>query len=119
MKEKCSFVDEIISQGTYFFYPPESYDADVIKKRWNDKSKTFIAELKNAFSGISDFTAPAAENCFKQTAEKLGIKTGDVMQLFRVCISGVGGGPALFEVAALLGKDETIKRLAHALNTIK
>jgi len=51
------------------------------------------------------------EATFKATAEKLGIGAGQVMQLFRVSISGVGGGPALFEMIELLGKEEIINRL--------
>jgi hypothetical protein len=41
------------------------------------------------------------------------------MQLFRVCLSGVGGGPMLFEMAELLGKEEVVKRLETASATIK
>ena len=56
-------------------------------------------------------TAAETEATFKATAEKLGIGAGQVMQLFRVSISGVGGGPALFEMIELLGKEEIINRL--------
>ena len=119
IKEKATFATDFWSLGSFFFIAPEIFDADVIKKRWNENSKTFISELKNNFSSLSNFTSPEAENCFKQTAEKLGIKTGEVMQLLRVCISGLGGGPALFEMIALLGKDASVKRLENALNKIK
>ena len=119
IKEKAIFTTDFWTLGSFLFIEPENYDADVIKKRWNDKSKNFIGQLKNSFSSLSDFTSVAAENCFKQTAEKLEIKTGEVMQLFRVCISGLSGGPALFEMVALLGKEESIRRLENALNKIK
>lgn len=119
IKEKATFVNEFWSLGSYFFMEPERYDSDVIKKKWNENSKNFIAELAKAYQSSKEFSATNAETIFKQTCETLGIKTGEVMQLFRVCISGVGGGPALFEVASLLGKDEVIKRLTTAVNTIK
>ena len=64
---------------------------------------------------MEKFSAAEAENVFKQTAERTGTKTGEVMQLFRVLISGVAGGPALFEVAALLGKPLVVKRLENAI----
>lgn len=119
IKEKGFFLNDFWPLGNYFFIEPESYDADVIKKRWNDKSKNLIAELAKEYQSEKDFSAANAENIFKQMCEKLEIKTGEVMQLFRVCISGVGGGPALFEVASLLGKDKVIKRLKTAVNAIK
>ena len=102
------------SLGSYFFIEPESYDAEVMKKRWNEKTKNFVGELAKAYQSANDFSAPSVENIFKQTCEKLSIKTGEVMQLFRVCISGVGGGPALFEAASLIGKEKIISRLESA-----
>lgn len=41
-----------------------------------------------------------------------------MMQLFRVCISGAGGGPVLFEMIALLGKEVVVRRLDVALKNI-
>lgn len=119
VKEKAHFVSEFWTNGNYFFTAPTAYDADVIKKRWNEQSATFIKEVTAAFKGLNTFTAAETETTFKTTAEKLGMGPGQVMQLFRVCLSGVGGGPMLFEMVELLGKDEVIKRLETAINSIK
>jgi len=119
IKEKSHFINEFWELGNYFFTEPAEYDKEVIKKRWNENSAKFIFELKEAFKTCSDFTAAETEKLFKQTAEKLGINPGHVMQLFRVCISGVGGGPALFEVVTLLGKEKIVQRLETALNKIE
>ena len=118
IKEKATFVNEFWSLGSYFFTEPANYDAEVIKKRWNEKSKNFIIELAKAYQAANDFSAANAENIFKQTCEKIAVKTGEVMQLFRVCVSGLAGGPALFEVADLLGKDEVVKRLELSVKKI-
>lgn len=118
IKEKANFLTEFWSLGNYFFMPPTMYDAEVIKKRWNEKSKGFMAELATVYKTTDDFSAVNSENIFKKTCERLGVKSGEVMQLFRVCISGVAGGPALFEAAALIGKDEVIKRLEKACVSI-
>ena len=119
VKEKAHFISEFWSNGEYFFNAPTSYDADVIKKRWNEQSATFIKAITDAYKNLTTFTATETEAVFKETAEKLGISPGQVMQLFRVCLSGVGGGPMLFEMAELLGKDEVVKRLETALEKIK
>ncbi len=119
VKEKAHFVSEFWSGGSYFFIAPTTFDADVIKKRWNEQSAGFIKEVAEAFKNLTTFTAAESEATFKATAEKMGIGAGQVMQLFRVCLSGVGGGPMLFEMVELLGKDEVVKRLETALNSIK
>lgn len=119
VKEKAHFVFEFWDASGYFFIAPTSYDADVIKKRWNEQTANFIKEVTAAFNALDSFTAATTEAAFKATAEKLGLGPGQVMQLFRVCLSGVGGGPALFEMAELLGKEEVIRRLEKAIETIK
>ena len=58
------------------------------------------------------------EKQFKDTAEKMNIAPGQVMQLFRVLVSGVGGGPALFEMMEWMGKDSILARFEKALNTL-
>jgi glutamyl-tRNA synthetase len=114
LKEKAHFVNEFWKEGSYLFIAPSTYDAEVIKKRWNEKSAAFVAAVITAFKNLNSFTAAETEAVFKATAEAQGLGPGQVMQLFRVCISGVGGGPALFEIVELLGKQETIQRLEKA-----
>jgi glutamyl-tRNA synthetase len=111
VKEKAHFVNEFWDNSVYFFTAPSSYDAEVLKKRLNEQTGNFIKEVTTAYEGLTSFTAVDTEATFKATAEKLGIGAGQVMQLFRVSISGVGGGPALFEMIELLGKEEIINRL--------
>lgn len=119
VKEKAHFVSEFWANGSYFFIAPTTYDADVIKKRWNEQSAAFIKEVTAAYKSLNTFTAAETEATFKATAEKLGMGPGQVMQLFRVCLSGVGGGPMLFEMVELLGKEEVVKRLETSINSIK
>jgi glutamyl-tRNA synthetase len=119
VKEKAHFVTEFWNSGVYFFIAPTAYDAEVLKKRFNDKTADFIKELKIAFESTTNFTAVETETIFKAVAEKLGLGAGQVMQLFRVSITGIGGGPALFEIVELLGKDEITNRLQRFITENK
>lgn len=118
LQEKAHFVNELWSLGNYFFEEPASYDAEVIRKRWNDKTSAFIQEMAKVYTAQTAFDKTIAEDLFKSTAEQQGLKTGEVMQLFRVCLSGAAGGPALFEMAELLGKDKCAERLKKAAESI-
>jgi glutamyl-tRNA synthetase len=111
VKEKAHFVSEFWANASYFYIAPTVYDAEVLKKRLNDKTLEFIKELTTSFESSNTFTAIETEATFKAVAEKLGLGAGQVMQLFRVSITGIGGGPALFEIVELLGKDEINNRL--------
>ncbi len=119
LKEKANFVQDFWEQGAYLFQAPLAYDAEVVKKKYTEQSASFVNELKQAFAALEKFTVLETEQAFKSTAEKMGIGPGQVMQFLRVCICGVGGGPALFEIIELLGKEETVKRLEKALVQLK
>ena len=113
LQEKAHFVNEFWSLGSFFFVDPENFDAEIIKKRLNENSKKFIGEIAAVYKNAGTIDAAQAEQLFKDTCEKTGIKTGEVMQLFRLAISGAGGGPALFEIVALLGSETTVRRLEN------
>ena len=119
LKEKASFVNEFWNLGKYFFIAPDTFDKDTIHKKWNEKTEHFFSMLKEKFLAVKIFAHDELEKTFKQAAEEHGIKSGEVMQLFRVIITGGAGGPALFEVAALLGKDELVKRIERAMSEFK
>jgi glutamyl-tRNA synthetase len=115
IKEKAHFVNEFWSLGSFFFIAPTAYDAEVLKKRLNSQTLGYIKEVRTSFNAVQNFTAVETEHAFKAVSEKLNIPTGQVMQLFRVAITGVGGGPALFEMLELFGKEDSLKRLDAAI----
>jgi glutamyl-tRNA synthetase len=119
IKEKAHFVSEFWDLGSFLFITPTAYDQEVLKKRLNEQSLAFVKQVREDLNTVTNFTASETESTFKATAEKLGIGTGQVMQLFRVALTGVGGGPVLFEMMQLFGKDETIKRLDNAIANFK
>jgi glutamyl-tRNA synthetase len=111
VKEKAHFVAEFWDLGHFFFVEPDKFDEEVVKKRWNENSPKFFNALIDAYRNASDLSAAEAERIFKETSEKTGTPSGQVMQLFRVMLSGAGGGPVLFEMVSLLGKDKVVERL--------
>jgi glutamyl-tRNA synthetase len=118
-REKVHFVHEFWDLSYFFFVAPENYDEAVISKRWNEKSKTFFQSLKEAYNNSQKFDAVELENIFKNVATENNIKPGEVMQLFRVLLSGLANGPILFDMASLLGKEEVGNRLSTALDKLK
>lgn len=118
LKEKAHFTNEFWSLGSYLFEAPIAYDEAVVKKRWNENVKTYCEKLVVNYQNLADFNVANTEGVFKSTAEECGLKPGDVMQMLRVCITGVAGGPMLFEIMSLLGKEEVLNRLKTAVQKI-
>ncbi len=112
VKEKVQFVHEFWDHGKYIFEAPTSYDQKIMTKKWNDTSVTLFNSVLITFNSIDTWTSQNIHDAF----EDLLKTTGKIdMQLLRVLITGVAGGPQLFDMLALIGKDDVIKRLELAL----
>jgi glutamyl-tRNA synthetase len=115
VKEKVQFVHEFWDHGKYIFIAPVAYDEKVMAKKWNEKSKEVFTLVLNKFKDVSDWKTDAINAAFHEAEAQ----TGKVdMQLLRVLITGVAGGPQLFDMMALMGKQEVITRLTDALNKL-
>ena len=118
VKEKITFISELWASSHYFFQLPQQYDEAVVAKRWNEKSVTVAQQLIEAFGAISEFSAANIEAAYNEILAKNEVANKDFLQLFRVMLSGAASGPPVFEMAALFGKENTIKRLQSALNKL-
>jgi glutamyl-tRNA synthetase len=76
--------------------------------------------LYAARSALADLPEPwtqeSLEVTLSQVADKLGVKRKNVFQPLRVALTGTTVSPGIFETVALLGRDETLARVDHALN---
>lgn len=118
LKERVQFENELFETGRYLFEAPSTYDEKVIAKRWNDAARNFFQELPQSLTLIPDFTSENAKAAFEKLAIERGLKPGDVLQLFRVIVSGQGSGVDLFGMVELLGRSEIISRIVNALNKL-
>ena len=118
MKERATFVEDILTEGNYLLDRPNSYDETVVSKKWNDQSPKLMNEWINILTTIPSFEAGEIEKEFKQflTTNNLGI--GAVLPLFRLLVTGVGMGPSMFEIANFLGKEECIERMKEGLTKL-
>jgi len=116
IKDRCTLLTDFYDQSYFFFKTPEKWDVDAVKPKWNDDKKNYFDALITKFSGSADWTAVALENDFKLLATEKNIKPGELQLPLRVMLVGGKFGPPVFEIAAVLGKGETIKRISAAIN---
>ena len=115
MLERVSFVKEILENGSYFFEEPTNYDEGTVKKRWKEDSADHLRILVDKFSKLENPTKETFEEILKKTAEELNVGAGKLIHPVRLAVSGVGGGPGVFDILSIIGKGETIKRLETAI----
>lgn len=117
MKERAVFINDLLAED-YLFVAPTSYDEQTVNKKWKTETPQIIKELRTVLENITDFNAANIETIFKNFIEEKGIGFGAILPNFRVLVTGMGMGPSLFEICALLGKEETLKRIDVGIEKI-
>lgn len=118
LKDRVQFEGEFLEKGRYLFEAPTEYDEKVVGKRWNTIAKQFVESFIPVLESAADFRAEPLKSSFEHHAAASGIKPGDVLQLFRVIVSGQGSGVDLFGMVELLGRTEVINRIHRALQQL-
>ena len=118
MKDRITFVSELWPLCSFFFIAPHTYDEKTTKKRWKEYSPQQMRELRNLLSTLDDFSLDTQERTVMAWIADKGYKLGDVMNAFRLCLVGEGKGPGMFDISAFLGKEETLKRIDAAIESL-
>lgn len=93
---------------------PFAFD-EKAQKLLDDESKATLQDIAAQLETLSDFTAETIEElCRAYAKEKKEGKLGKVMMPVRAALTGTDKSPSLFHAAAIIGKDETLKRLKAA-----
>jgi glutamyl-tRNA synthetase len=118
VKERVSFVKEFWNETDFFFKAPETYDEDVVKKRWKAESPELLKELRSTLENIEEFSPSVIEPKVKSWIEKNGYNTGTVMSGLRLVVVGASRGPHIFDIIGWIGKEETLLRIDRGLSAI-
>lgn len=115
VKDRCTLLTDFLQQSSFFFKAPDVLDVDAVKPKWNEAKKLFFAEIIRNYKLATDWDAAVLENNFKEIAAVNDLKPGELMLPFRIMLVGGKFGPGVFDIAAILGKEETIRRIHYAM----
>jgi len=119
MRERVTFPKDFWTQGKFLFFSPTSFDETVVNKKWNEDVVKVLMAYKTALLNDADFDATKAKSNLEEVTASLGISTGKILQALRVALTGAGGGPDLMMIMEIIGRDETVMRIDHALRHFK
>ena len=118
MRDRVTFPKDFWEQGRYFFFAPAAYDQAVVAKRWNAETVKVFTAYRNALAATPTLDASTAKATLDEVAVASGSASGKVLQALRMVITGVSGGPDLMMIMEIIGKNEVIQRIDHALKTL-
>ncbi len=119
LKDRCILVHDFWKEGYFFFLPPDEYDPAVIKKKWKAETPQLLINLADFLQTIEPFDEPTINSAVNVYLEEKQIGMGQIMNAWRLVLVGSNAGPAMAQIAALLGKEETIRRIEVGIATIK
>lgn len=115
IKERASFVSDFWELGNYFFQTPNSYSEKVVKKQWKENTPSILNKIALILESLEDFSSPELEKMIKKWIGEEQLTFGQVMAPLRLVMVGDLKGPHLFDIMALVGKEETLNRIRTAL----
>jgi glutamyl-tRNA synthetase len=118
VKERCTLLPEFVQQAGFFYQTPAAIDLDSIKPKWTPAKQTFFVALTLYFEQTETFEAGPLETHFKEMATAAAIKPGELLLPLRVMLVGGKFGPGVFDIAAMLGSGETVRRIRHTLGLL-
>ncbi len=112
--KKINFIADLWPMCDFFFTAPEAYTMDdkFTRKNWKEGTAAEMQALAQKLDGLDDFSVESQKAAIDAWAEETGIKPWNP---WRVCLVGTGKGPDMYELAAFLGKDETLRRMQAAI----
>ncbi len=119
MKERVSFVREFFEKGYYFFEDPSEYEEAALKKRWKEDSPAILKKYAEFISNYANPSKEDFEKALKDTAAEINAGAGNVIHPLRLAVSGTSGGPGIYEILDIIGKEKTVERINNMLSRVQ
>jgi glutamyl-tRNA synthetase len=113
LKPRVRRLDDFVAQGRFFFTNDIEYDAAAVDKYLRvEGMREHLVALDAALAELEHFDQVSTEAALRATADSRGVKAAALIHAVRVTVTGKAVSPGLFEVLALLGREEVRHRLA-------
>jgi glutamyl-tRNA synthetase len=113
--DKIQTLDEFWPLVSFLFGEPVEDAAAFQRVIGADGGVERLQSAREALAGVEPFTVSGIEEALRGVVERIGAKPGQVFQPVRVAIAGGTVSPGIFESVALLGRNQTLRRIDRAL----
>ena len=116
-KRNVSFVSDLWPLTRFFFVAPNEFDREdkFIRKNWKGTTAQEIRSFMEVLQRVEDFSVEGQKAIVDPWVEQSGLRPWNA---WRICLVGAGQGPDMYELSAFLGKEETLRRMQFAIDTL-
>lgn len=118
LRERVNFVHELQEEAAFAFNAPVEYDQKFAKKKWKADTPALMKALAEKLQKAEAFNLAGIEAVLNAFMEENGVGAGKIMPGLRLSLVGAGSGPDVKEIMSLLGKDEVIRRINKAIESL-
>lgn len=118
-QDRLRTLSDITELADFFFQEDFVYDKKAVEKRLKKEYvHPLLKRIKDEITAMDSLNEAQLEKMMRGLAEELDLSTSKVFHPLRVALTGKMRGPGLFELAAVLGKKEVIRRIDRALQLL-
>ncbi len=119
LKERAKTLKELAILTKEILVTPTSYDEKAVKKAFKGEAISVLNAFGAKLSACEDCHLPSDyHHIMESVVNEMEIGFGKIGQPLRVALLGKMGGPGLDDVMAILGKDETMLRIANIITEL-
>ena len=111
LKERAKTLVELADSAGYLFAERPLALDEKATAILDEDAKALLAEALPALTAVGEWSATTTEGAVREVAEKAGVKLGKVAQPLRAALTGRSTSPGVFDVLAVLGRDESLGRI--------
>jgi glutamyl-tRNA synthetase len=112
LKERAKTLIELVA-GSYFIFADRPLEIEAkAEALLTADARALITKLHGVLQAVSPWSAETTEAAMRNFAEQNNLKLGAVAQPLRAAVTGRTTSPGIFEVLAVLGREECLARLA-------
>jgi glutamyl-tRNA synthetase len=116
LKPRAKRLDGFVIQGRFFFVDRIEYDSAAVDRHLRAPGiPGHLLALDAALGALPTFDAAATEGALRSVADARGVKSATLIHACRVAVTGTAVSPGLFDVLALLGRDQVHQRIVSAV----
>lgn len=113
-RERSKTMRDMAVNSEFFFRAPSAYDEKAVRKHVNAQIVALLAKVYAALELLVDWSAPPIHEVINGIAAAHGVSLGKLAQPIRIAICGGTVSPPIDATLAILGKPESLARLAKA-----
>ena len=112
LKARAKTLNELVDGAGFLFAQRPLPMDEKAQKLLSPEAKSRLAALGPKLAALPEWTAAATEGAVRDLSVELSVKLGDLAQPLRAALTGRSTSPGIFDVLEILGRDESLARIA-------